>query len=166
MKNTVEIIALTILALFVGFFFGERSSIRQEKNIMTCGHSKDDVIEMYNRWINKALISEDKRAEKHPVKVIDVAGIIEYNTIPEFMNIKLYEDFKNSKVCQASLVVNYTPDSEKENNEEIEVRFQKVATSPDESGVFSTYIISAGHDIDEMTKQALEFFREYNKDKK
>ena len=100
------------------------------------------------------------------MKVVDVQGVMEYNSIPEFMKVKLYEDFKDSKVCQASLLVNYTPDSEKEILEEITVRFQKIATAPSEDGLFSSNIISSGYDVKEMTEQVVELFKKHNKDKK
>lgn len=166
MKNTASIIALAILSLFVGFFFGERSNIKQNENAIHCGYNQDSLKDTYTNWINKALIKTDKRAEQHPVKVVDVQGVMEYNTIPELMKVKLYEDFKDSKVCQASLLVNYAPDAEKEVLEEITVRFQKIATAPSEDGIISNNIISSGYDVREMTEQAVEFFKKHNASKK
>ena len=166
MKNTASIIALAILSLFVGFFFGERSNTKQTEDVIHCGYNQESLKETYTNWINKALVNADKRAEKHPVKVVDVQGVMEYNSIPEFMKVKLYEDFKDSKVCQASLLVNYTPDSEKETLEEITVRFQKISPAPSEDGLFSSNIISSGYDVKEMTEQVVELFKKHNKDKK
>lgn len=166
MKNTASIIALAILSLFVGFFFGERSNIKQNESAIHCGYNQDSLKDTYTNWINKALIKTDKRAEQHPVKVVDVQGVMEYNTIPELMKVKLYEDFKDSKVCQASLLVNYAPDAEKEVLEEITVRFQKIATAPSEDGIISSNIISSGYDVREMTEQAVEFFKKHNASKK
>lgn len=166
MKNTASIIALAILSLYVGFFFGEKNNIKQDENIVNCAYDKEHIIETYNDWLNNALVNSDKRAEKYPVKVLDIQGIMEYNTIPEYMKIKLYEDFKNSKVCQATVIVNYTPNEEKETLEEIRVRYQKVATSPDEEGYYSKNILSSGYDVKEMTEQAVELFKKHNKDKK
>ena len=166
MKNTASVIALAILSLYVGFTFGEKSNTKQTEDIVNCAHNKASIVETYNKWLNKALVNADKRAEKHPVKVVDVQGIMEYNTTPEYMKVKLYEDFKNSKVCKATLLVNYTPNEEKETIEEIDVRFQRVATSPDEMGYYSQNTISAGIDVDEMQKQAVEFFKKHHKSKK
>lgn len=166
MKNTASIIALAILSLFVGFFFGERSNIQKNEDVIHCGYNQDSLKDTYTNWINKALIKADKRAEQHPVKVVDVQGVMEYNTIPELMKVKLYEDFKDSKVCQASLLVNYAPDAEKEVLEEITVRFQKIATAPSEDGIISSNIISSGYDVTEMTEQAVEFFKKHNASKK
>lgn len=166
MKNTASIIALAILSLYVGFFFGEKNNIKQDENIVNCAYDKEHIIETYNDWLNNALVNSDKRAEKYPVKVLDIQGIMEYNTIPKYMKIKLYEDFKNSKVCQATVIVNYTPNEEKETLEEIRVRYQKVATSPDEEGYYLKNILSSGYDVKEMTEQAVELFKKHNKDKK
>lgn len=166
MKNTASIIALAILSLYVGFFFGEKNNIKQDENIVNCAYDKEHIIETYNDWLNNALVNSDKRAEKYPVKVLDIQGIMEYNTIPKYMKIKLYDDFKNSKVCQATVIVNYTPNEEKETLEEIRVRYQKVATSPDEEGYYSKNILSSGYDVKEMTEQAVELFKKHNKDKK
>ena len=77
------------------------------------------------------------------------------------MKVKLYEDLKGSKVCQASLLVNYAPDAEKEVLEEITVRFQKIATAPSEEGIISSNIISSGYDVKEMTEQAVELFKKH-----
>lgn len=166
MKNTASIIALAILSLYVGFFFGERNNIKQDEDIVNCAYDKEHIIETYNDWLNNALVNSDKRAEKYPVKVLDIQGIMEYNTIPEYMKVKLYEDFKNSKVCHATVIVNYTPNGEKETLEEIRVRYQKVATSPDEEGYYSKNMLSSGYDVKDMTEQAVEFFKKHNKDKK
>ena len=166
MKNTASIITLAVLSLFVGFFFGERSNIQQNEDVIHCGYNQDSLKDTYTNWINKALIKADKRAEQHPVKVVDVQGVMEYNTIPELMKVKLYEDFKGSKVCQASLLVNYAPDAEKEVLEEITVRFQKIATAPSEEGIISSNIISSGYDVIEMTEQAVELFKKHYANKK
>lgn len=166
MKNTASIITLAVLSLFVGFFFGERSDIQQNEDVIHCGYNQDSLKDTYTNWINKALIKADKRAEQHPVKVVDVQGVMEYNTIPELMKVKLYEDFKGSKVCQASLLVNYAPDAEKEVLEEITVRFQKIATAPSEEGIISSNIISSGYDVKEMTEQAVELFKKHYANKK
>ena len=166
MKNTVSILALAMLSLYVGFSFGERNNAKQKNDIVNCAYNKERIVETYNDWVNKALVQSDKRAEKYPVKVLDVQGIMEYNKIPEYMNLKMYEDFKNSKVCYATLLVNYTPNEEKENIEEIRVRYQKVATSPDEEGYYSENMLSAEYDVKDMKEQAVGFFKKYNKDKK
>ncbi|MBR2141545.1 MAG: hypothetical protein IJ853_04285 [Rickettsiales bacterium] len=166
MKNTASIITLAILSLFVGFFFGERSNIQQTKDIVHCGYNQDYLKDTYTDWINEALIKADKYAEKNPIKVVGVRRVVEYNTIPEFMEVKLYEDFKDSKVCQASLLVNYTPDGEKETLEEITVRFQKIATVPNEEGLILNDIRSSGYDVKEMSEQAVEFFKKHNDGKK
>lgn len=163
MKNVASIIALAILSLFVVFFFGERSSAKHEKDVINCGYDQNSLKETYTEWINKALVKADKRAEKHPVKVEKIQGVSEYRTIPEFMNIKLYEDFKNSKVCEAYLLVSYRPDGVKEELEEITVRFQRIATAPDEEGYFSNRIISSGHDVERMTEQVVDFFKKHIK---
>ena len=59
-----------------------------------------------------------------------------------------------------------TPDEEKAIIEEIEVRFQRVATSPDETGYYSQSTISTGIDVEKMTEQAVKFFKKHNKSKK
>lgn len=161
MKNTVGVVALAILSLAIGYFFGVNSN-KPEKDKINCGYDEEFVVDTYNEWINKALVKADKRAEKHPVKVLSVEGALEYNSIPEFMKNKMYEDFKDSKLCRAHLLVNYTPDSENETNEEIEVRYQKIMFSSGENGEYGLRIESAGIDMEQMAEQAVGFYKKHN----
>ena len=62
--------------------------------------------------------------------------------------------------------VRYFSIYDNETLEEIRVRYQKVATSPDEEGYYSKNILSSGYDVKEMTEQAVELFKKHNKDKK
>lgn len=54
------------------------------------------------------------------------------------MKVKIYDDFKDSKVCKVSLLVDFAPDGENRKIEKVDVRFKKILTSPDENGDIST----------------------------
>ncbi len=167
MKDLFGAITLALLALFIGFNFGKNFTRNTENEIIDgCGYDKDMIIETYNDWVNESLKEADKIAEKHPVKAVDVIGIMEYNTTPKIMKQPLYDDFKNSRVCKATLLVNYTPNEEKETIEEIDIRFQKTDTAVNEQGEYRKNIFSSGYDVETMREQALEFFKKHNKDKK
>lgn len=165
MKNVFSAITLTLVALFVGFYFGTHYNHQSKEEIsVQCGYDKEMIIEAYNNWINEDLKKINEMAVKYPVKVEDVIGIMEYKTIPVVMKNPLYDDFKNSKICKATLLVNYASKGEKGAIEEIDIRFQKTATSPNEQGEFRKNISSSGYDVENMKEQALEFFKKYHED--
>ena len=83
--------------------------------------------------------------------------------IPEVMKHPLYENLKDSRVCKATLFVNYTPDKEKENIEEINIRFQKVLTSPDDENNRSLYVSVSGLDVENMVGEGIKLFQKYHK---
>ncbi len=158
MKN---VILGLIVGIALGSFLFHQYSNRE--TVKPCGYGKEYIIENFQEWITNGIQEKDARIKDNPIKIVDVAGIFEYNSIPTLGNIDLYEDLKDSRVCKATMLVNFTPNNDKDNIEEIRVRFQKVNSSPDEGGNIYTNMSVSGYDFEEITKSALEYFRKHHK---
>ena len=92
-------------------------------------------------------------------------GFAEYNTIPHWNNVPLYEDFKHSTICKATVVVDFAPivkaEKNKEDNlsnskylEEISVRYQLVS---------DVGILMSGIDIEDMIEQVKKAMNKHKK---
>ncbi len=123
-----------------------------------CVANKEELIETFQGWVVEGIKEDDKRIKKYPIEVVDVSGIIEYNTIPD----KLYDDLKNSSVCKATILINYTPDTDRETIEEITVRYQRTISNYDEY-TKGLYIQMSGLDVLSMNEKAIKLFKKHNK---
>lgn len=156
MKNIiVALIGISLITISLIYYL-------EKEEIPPCGYNKDIVISNFQDWLTNSIADVDKRIEQNPIKVIDVVGIMEYNQSPEFMNVPLYENLKDSRVCKATLLVDFTPNGKKRNLEEINVRFQKILTSPNEDSNRELYISVAGFDVKAMSEQSLTLFKKHN----
>lgn len=102
------------------------------------------------------------------LKIVDMKGFAEYNTIPQWNRIPLYEDFKHSTVCSATAFVDLSPIStnkEKTDNadvvgdkniEEISLRYQLIVGGG---------IRMSGPDVEDMNKQLKEAVSKRTKNK-
>ena len=84
-------------------------------------------------------------------------------TYIQVMDVPLYENLKDSRICKGTLQVDFTPNGTSRNIEEIDIRFQKVLTSPDEEGNQDLYTSVSGYDVKNMTEQGTELFNKYHK---
>lgn len=134
-----------------------------KEDVPPCGHNKDIVISNFQKWLTNGISETDKRITKTPIQIVDIVGIMEYNQTPEVMDVPLYENFKDSRICKGTLLVDFTPNGTSRNIEEIDIRFQKVLTSPDEEGNQDLYTSVSGYDVKNMTEQGTELFNKYHK---
>ena len=159
--NNLKDIVIGILFLICLIFLSK--SFLKEDTVSPCGFDKQMIIANFQEWISNGILQKDSRIKNNPIKVIDMAGAMEYNGIPEVMNIPLYEDFKDSRVCKATLLIDFSPNGQTKNIEEINVRFQKGLSSPDEDNNRFTNISVSGIDVQNMTDEALKLFKKHNK---
>ena len=157
MKNLLTIVLGIAVAISLSTHFS------REKTVASCGQNEDMIVSYFQEWLTNGIAEKDKRIKNNPIKVVDVDGAMEYNEIPEVMKHPLYENLKDSRVCKATLFVNYTPDKEKENIEEINIRFQKVLTSPDDENNRSLYVSVSGLDVENMVGEGIKLFQKYHK---
>ena len=157
MKNVITgLVGLSLITASVIYYV-------DKEDIPPCGHNKDTVISNFQEWLTNGIAKIDKRIAKTPIQIVDVVGIMEYNQTPEIMDVPLYENFKDSRICKGTLLVDFTPNGTNRNIEEIDIRFQKVLTSPDEEGNQGLYTSVSGYDINNMIEQGTELFNKYHK---
>ncbi len=156
MKNIlIGVLVLAICGLSANYYF-------EHQNIPPCGYDKEDVIQTFQDWLTNGIKNTNKTEQENPITVLDIKGILEYNTSPEVLGQKVYEDIKNSRICKATLIVDFTPLGQTRNIEEINVRFQKVLTSPNENGDKELYYSMTGFDVEQMLKEAIPLYKKYN----
>ena len=112
----------------------------------------------------------DVQLKTNKLEVVDVNGFTEYATPPKgkFEPIKgslLYDDLKGAVVCNASIVVDFTPVDNKtdtqttaDHTEQVSVRYQLVPTA---DGYVS--ISMSGFDGMQMREQIAEFLKQHKK---
>lgn len=106
-----------------------------------CNANESYISDTIQDWMREGV--SDNSLKTNRLKVIGIGGFAEYNSIPHRNNIPLYEDFKHSTICHATVVVDFTPiikvkkteENKKEEDvlndnkylEEISVRYQLVS---------------------------------------
>lgn len=157
MKNViVGLLGLAVITASVIYYL-------EKEEIQPCGYDKSLIVSTFQDWLTDAIAEKDKRIKNNPLQVMDVVAVMEYNKIPEVMGTVLYDDLKDSRVCKATLLVDFTPNGEKRNIEEINVRFQKTLTSPNEEGERGLYTAVSGYDVNRMEEQCIALFKKHHK---
>lgn len=131
----------------------------------TCNANKSYISSTIQDWMRERVSENSLKTNK--LEIIDMAGFAEYNTIPHWNNVPLYEDFKHSAICKATAVVDFAPivkakkaeknEEEDLNNkylEEISVRYQLVS----EAG-----IRMSGVDVEDMAEQVKKAMNKHKK---
>ena len=132
----------------------------------TCDANKGYISETIQNWMQERVSANNLKTNK--LEIIDIDGFAEYNTIPHWNNVPLYEDFKHSTVCKATVFVDFSPiikvkkaekvEEENLNNsehlEEISVRYQLVS----EAG-----ILMSGIDVEDMMEQVKKAINKHKK---
>lgn len=117
-------------------------------------------------WMRERVSESSLKTNK--LEVVDMGGFAEYNTIPHWNNVPLYEDFKHNTICKATVIVDFSPivkakkaEENKEDDltndkylEEISVRYQLVS----EGG-----INMSGADVEDMTEQVKKAMSKHKK---
>lgn len=113
-------------------------------------------------WMRERVSESSLKTNK--LEIIDMGGFAEYNTIPHWNNVPLYEDFKHSTICKATVIVDFAPiaktkkaEENKEDDkclEEISVRYQLVSGGG---------INMSGVDVENMTEQVKKVMNKYKK---
>ncbi len=156
MKNIlIGILGLALCGLGVIYYL-------EHENVSPCGYDKEDVIQTFQDWLANGIKNTNKTEQENPITVLGINGILEYNTSPEVLGQKVYEDIKNSRICKATLIVDFTPLGKSRSIEEINVRFQKMLTSPNENGDKALYYSMAGIDVEQMLQEAIPLYKKYN----
>lgn len=132
----------------------------------SCNINKSYISNTIQDWMRERV--SDTGLKTNKLEVVDIDGFAEYNTIPHWNNVPLYEDFKHSTVCKATVVVDFAPinkakrieenkEEDSNNNkylEEISVRYQLVS----EAG-----IRMSGVDVEDMTEQVKNAMNKHKK---
>lgn len=128
-----------------------------------CSDNKSHIAATIQEWMQADVSEYSLKTNK--LEVTDIGGFAEYNTIPHWNNVPLYEDFKHSTVCTATVIVDFSPTNEvpevEENNltnsehlEEISVRYQLVSKAG---------IRMSGIDVEDMAKQVNKAMNKHKK---
>lgn len=125
-----------------------------ENNSAPLCNGTDNLASSMTEWLNEAMAKEDSGAKKYPVKVVGLDGFLEYKTVPMFMGTMLYNDYKNSRVCSATLNVDFTPNGDERNIEQIGTRYQIYTVKlGDEENIMT---VISGYDLDELGKDGVK----------
>ena len=130
----------------------------------SCDIDVDDISATIQDWMKERVPSNFLKTNN--LEIVDMKGFAEYNTIPQWNKMPLYEDFKHSTVCNATAFVDLSPISnnkektdnaevkEDKNTEEISLRYQLIAGGG---------IRMSGLDVEDMTKQLKEAVGKHTK---
>lgn len=135
---------------------------------LTCNYDKPFIIKNFQRWVKNDV--SDAQLKTYKLEVVDVNGFTEYATppkgkIPPIKGSLLYDDLKGAVVCNATVMVDFSPINNKEdtqtttdNTEQVSVRYQLVPTA---DGYVS--ISMSGFDGMQMQEQITEFLKQHKK---
>ena len=144
MKIKTAVCLLPLLAL---------AGCGENNSAPSCG-GNENLASSMTKWLNEAMVKEDGGAKKYPVKVVGMDGFLEYGTVPAIMGTTLYNDYKNSRVCSATLNVDFTPDGAERNIEQIETRYQIYTVNA--GGEENLMTLVSGYDLDELGKDGVK----------
>ena len=152
---------VTGIALIIFSFLSYNYYQRMNPYQPACNANKSHISSTIQDWMRERISKNSLKTNK--LEIIDMDGFAEYNTIPHWNNVPLYEDFKHSAICKATVVVDFAPiiKEEKEDNlnnskylEEISVRYQLVSGSG---------ILMSGVDVEDMTEQVKKAMNKHKK---
>lgn len=135
---------------------------------LTCNYDKQFIMDNFQGWVKKDL--SDTQLKTYKLEVVDARGFKEYATspkgkIPLIKDSLLYDDFKGAVICNAAIVVDFSPINNEEgtqnttdNTEQVDVRYQLVPTT---DGYVS--ISMSGFDGMQMQEQITEFLKKHKK---
>ena len=135
---------------------------------LTCNYDKPFIIKNFQRWVKNGV--SDAQSKTYKLEVVDVNGFTEYATppkgkIPPIKGSLLYDDLKGAVVCNATVMVDFSPINSKggtqttaDNTEQVSVRYQLVPTA---DGYVS--ISMSGFDGMQMQEQITEFLKQHKK---
>ena len=151
----------TIVALITIIFTSYSYHKANNSYQPACNVDVEHISNTLQDWMIERVSNNFVKTNK--LEVIDMDGFAEYNTIPQWNNMALYEDFKHSTVCSATAFVDFAPiksdknkpiDDNKNENieeskyiEEISVRYQLIGGGG---------IRMSGIDVEDMSKQVKE----------
>ncbi len=121
-----------------------------------CDNDSQYIANTIQDWIVQGIPNSFLKTNK--LEVTDIDNFAEYNTIPQ----QLYDDFKDSTVCKATVYVDFSPISTNNKNlkaadnniEEITVRYQLIGNGS---------IRMSGIDVNDMSEQVTEAIRKHKK---
>lgn len=151
-------IALVIFS-FLSYNYYQRMNPYQP----ACNANQSHISSTIQDWMRERVSESSLKTNK--LEIIDMDGFAEYNTIPHWNNVPLYEDFKHSAICKATVVVDFAPivkaEKNKEDNlsnskylEEISVRYQLVSDAG---------IRMSGVDVEGMAEQVKKAMNKHKK---
>ena len=145
----------TIIALSTALFTSYTYYRANNPKHPTCNNDTQYIANTIQDWIVQGIPNSFLKTNK--LKVTDIDNFAEYNTIPQ----QLYDDFKDSTVCKATVYVDFSPISTDNKNikaddniEEITVRYQLIGNSS---------IRMSGIDVNDMSEQVTEAIRKHKK---
>ena len=152
---------VTIIALALAIFTSYNYYKSTHPYHVPCDASIEYISKIIQNWMRESVSRDFLKTNN--LEVADMDGFAEYNSIPHWNKIPLYEDFKNSSVCSASVFIDLSPistrkeNSVQENNQEfseISVRYQLVKGGN---------IRMSGFDVDDMMKQVKKVMNKHKK---
>ncbi|MDY4884999.1 MAG: hypothetical protein SO141_01950 [Alphaproteobacteria bacterium] len=153
-------IALVIFG-FLSYNYYQRTNPYQP----ACNVNISYISNTIQDWMRERISENNLKTNK--LEIVDIDGFAEYNTIPHWDKVPLYEDFKHSTICKATVVVDFAPITKakkvEENEdgvdnskdlEEISIRYQLVSGAG---------IRMSGVDVEDMMEQVKNAMNKHKK---
>ena len=164
MKNDIFYKCAIVIALIIAIIPSYNYYKINNPAHPVCNVDIEFISNTVESWMKERVSENFLKTNK--LEIVEMKGFAEYNTIPQWDNVPLYEDFKYSTVCKATTVVDLSPTSddqeetdvniEKSNKylEEISIRYQLIGGGN---------IRMSGVDVEDMSKQLKEATNKYMK---
>lgn len=119
-----------------------------------CNHDIAELKKNLTQWLNEAMVDADKDAKSFPAKIVGIDGFMEYKSVPGVMGSPLYRDYKNSRVCEATLNIEFTLKKDLRRTGQIDARYQ-IYQKKTGGDIYNTTTIS-GFDSEELGKSGVQ----------
>ena len=136
----MECIMKKVFIIFLLFFV-----VACELEAPKCNVGKQGLGFILYEWMQE-------RVTNATIKVLGVKDFYEIKSIPTVLGTTIYDDFKGSRLCKATAVIEISDTSGNKIDEKIDVRYQNTITLMEEDGRYFSNTRMSGYDVEEMTK--------------
>ncbi len=153
---------LSIIALGLTIFM--LSGCLDENKSPKCNENLEEVQQTLSQWLKDAMVKKDDAVKDINVIITNINDIYEYISSPMLLGTTLYDNYKDSRICQANASVEFSgPNINKNLIKTINVRYQITHSIEGNNGMQM-----AGSDVSDLgkngVKKLLEAIVDMNRD--
>ncbi len=127
-----------------------------KNNAPQCNADIEDLKQTLSTWTKEAMLDEDEGAKLFDTKIVSLDNFYEYKSSPLLLGTSLYNDYQNSRLCEANADIEFTDSDNNKFTGELTVRYQILTTVPNDKGEYGINYRMSGADVQDLGENAVK----------